>query len=276
MTSIIIPAHNEESVIERCLHPLLDISADEKFEIIVVCNGCTDKTADKVAQLSENFVCIETEKASKSNALNLGDEAATSFPRFYVDADVCISAEAISAVSSALDKRYLAAAPEVKMNLDDSSWLVKAYYDVWLSLPYCRAGMIGAGVYALSEKGRNRFKVFPDVIADDGYVRRLFNESERGVVRGCYSTVSAPKHIAGLIKIKTRSQLGRYELEDKYPAITNNEEKDYLSAIKDIVLNPVLWLKAIVYLAINLIVRVRASLQAKRNISIWERDHSSR
>ena len=41
-------------------------------------------------------------------------------------------------------------------------------------LPYVREGMIGVGVYALSEKGPERFAEFPDVIADDGYVRMLF------------------------------------------------------------------------------------------------------
>ena len=39
--------------------------------------------------------------------------------------------------------------------------------------------MIGVGVYALSEEGRRRFDEFPEVIADDGYVRMLFSGTER-------------------------------------------------------------------------------------------------
>lgn len=46
------------------------------------------------------------------------------------------------------------------VNLDGASWAVRAYYDIWLSLPYCRSGMIRAGVYALSAAGRARFGDF--------------------------------------------------------------------------------------------------------------------
>ena len=46
--SVIIPAHNEEKYIRRCIHSIK--KADERFkgntEIIVVCNRCTDRTAE--------------------------------------------------------------------------------------------------------------------------------------------------------------------------------------------------------------------------------------
>ena len=64
------------------------------------------------------------------------------------------------------------------IDLRGSSLAVRAYYRIWLRLPYVREGMIGVGVYALSEEGRRRFGEFPEVIADDGYVRMLFS-SER-------------------------------------------------------------------------------------------------
>lgn len=43
--SVIVPAHNEEQVIGRLLEQLLD-DPDGGLEIWVVCNGCTDRTAD--------------------------------------------------------------------------------------------------------------------------------------------------------------------------------------------------------------------------------------
>jgi len=276
MTSIIIPAHNEEKIIERCLCPLKYYVENNELEIIVVCNGCTDQTAKRVSRTSDKIICIETDIASKANALNIGDEAAHFFPRFYLDADISISTEVISAVIKTLEDGYMAASPEAEMNLTDSSWIVKAYYDVWLSLPYCRAGMIGAGVYALSVEGRSRFKKFPDIISDDGYVRCLFNESERGAVRGYYSIVTAPEKLSGLVKIKTRSRLGRYELEEKFPEIITNEEKDYLGAMKELVLNVKMWPKIVVYIIINYITKARAMWQKKNNMFTWERDNSSR
>lgn len=276
MTSIIIPAHNEEKVIERCLRPLIYSVENDELEVIVVCNGCTDQTAKIVSRTSDKIICIETDIASKANALNIGDEAAHFFPRFYLDADISISMEVISAVMKALEDGYMAASPEAEMNLADSSWIVKAYYDVWLSLPYCRAGMIGAGVYALSVEGRSRFKMFPDIIADDGYVRCLFNESERGAVRGYYSMVTAPGKLSDLVKIKTRSRLGRYELEEKYPGLMTNEEKDYLGAMKELVQNVRMWPKIFIYIVVNYITRARAMWQKKNNTLAWERDDSSR
>lgn len=162
------------------------------------------------------------------------------------------------------------------MDLSDSTWPVKAYYDVWLSLPYCKAGMVGTGVYALSEQGRNRFDQFPDLIADDGYVRCLYNEAERGVTHGHYSVVTAPRNITGLLKIKTRSRLGRYQLKEKYPENMKNEEKDYRGAMKPLILDIRSWPKIFLYLIINIVTRLRASWQMKNNMSTWERDESSR
>jgi glycosyltransferase involved in cell wall biosynthesis len=276
MTSIIIPAHNEENVIEACLQAFVGMAEHGEFEVIVVCNGCSDKTADIVRGLSRSFTCIETDKASKTNALNIGDEIARSFPRFYIDADVVLQRETVLAVSRILENGYLAAAPEVKMNLKGSTVFVKAFYDILFSLPYVRAGMIGAGVYALSRKGRDRFTRFPEIIADDGFVRCLFNESERGLARGYYSIVNAPKNLAALIKIKTRSRLGRYELEKKYPEIITNEEKDYRGAIRDLIFEVKLWPKILVYLLVNIITRIRATKQMKYGFTHWERDDSSR
>jgi hypothetical protein len=39
--------------------------------------------------------------------------------------------------------------------------------------------MIGVGSYGLSASGRSRFAEFPDVIADDGFVRLQFRAGER-------------------------------------------------------------------------------------------------
>ena len=45
MTTVIIPAHNEESEIARCLDALRPSDRPAELQVIVVCNGCTDGTA---------------------------------------------------------------------------------------------------------------------------------------------------------------------------------------------------------------------------------------
>ncbi len=274
--SIIIPAHNEASSITQCLTALIKPDPDYHLQIIVVCNGCQDNTYSIVNALDSTIICLETNIASKSNALNLGDRVAKFYPRIYLDADVVLSIEAVKALCLTLsNKNYLATSSRVNMDLLSSSWFVRAFYEIWLDLPYCKAGMIGSGVYALSEKGRQRFDEFPNIIADDGYVRCLFTEAERPL-SDCYSTVTAPKDLISLIKITTRSRLGRYELKERFPHLLNNETKDYKGAIIELFGNFKLWAKIIVYVGVNIITRIRANYQYNRKITQWERDESSR
>lgn len=278
MISIIIPAHNEETVIAAALKELMAGVVSGEFEVIVVCNGCTDKTAEIVASFGAAVKCIETPVPSKANALNLGDSEASGFPRIYQDADVVLSFEATRQISQVLqDSKFLAVAPVMRMDFRNASWIVRSYYEVWQQLPYIQEGMIGTGVYALSEEGRKRFDTFPEIIADDGYIRALFKTNERTSVASCYSLVRAPADLVNLLKIKTRSRLGRYELKKKFPELQGNEEKNYCNATLGLLSQIYLWPKLPVYLYVNL----KARFQAKEYVRIqgftgWERDESSR
>ncbi|MDO5850196.1 MAG: glycosyltransferase [Methanobacteriaceae archaeon] len=70
--SIIIPAHNEEFVIEKTIRSILNmdykISGKDNFELIVVNDGSNDRTADILAGLSDEFdnLKIMTRKAPKA------------------------------------------------------------------------------------------------------------------------------------------------------------------------------------------------------------------
>ena len=162
------------------------------------------------------------------------------------------------------------------MDLRHASWAVRSYYDIWQRLPYVREGMIGCGVYALSEQGRKRFSEFPDIIADDGYVRALFKGHERTVVPKCWSLVRAPRNLTGLLKIKVRSRRGRYELARAFPELLANEQKNYGSAVLPLLTSITLWPKLAVYLSVNLCARLLARKGQQRGNDHWERDESSR
>jgi len=79
VASIIIPAHNEESVIERCLSTLLRGTRQGEFEVIVVANNCNDRTVE-LASNFEGVKVLDIEPGGKSLALNAGDAEATVFP----------------------------------------------------------------------------------------------------------------------------------------------------------------------------------------------------
>lgn len=278
--SVIVPAFNEATVIRRCLEALTDGAEPGEVDVVVACNGCSDDTAAVARAFGGPVRVVETHEASKIAALNLGDAAARHYPRFYVDADVVLDVTSLRRMAALLaDGRALAASPRMEMDLSHAGWAVRAFYRVWNLLPYTREGMIGVGSYGLSHAGRERFEAFPDVIADDGYVRLLFRAGERVSVPGAQVRVVAPKGLDDLIRIKTRSRLGGYELRDRYPDLTRAEQssKSYGGALGAVAARPWLWPHAMVYLYVNMVARRRAARQLRsRETYVWERDHSSR
>jgi glycosyltransferase involved in cell wall biosynthesis len=282
MISIVIPAYNEEAVIGRCLKSLTgDGSAEPgELEIVVACNGCHDKTARIAREFGAPVRVLETDISSKSAALNLADRAATSFPRIYVDADIILSLDSVRRLAGVLDdKGVLAAAPAVGPGFPEGTgWVVRAYYQFWMALPYIQEGMMAAGVYAVSREGRKRFAEFPAIIADDGYVRLHFTSEERVEVAAARSIVSAPAKLRDLILIKTRSRLGIYQLQARFPELYAREAKSkgYGRAFRAILKQPTLWPCAIPYVCVNLLSRYRAQKQLRVNRYVWERDNSSR
>jgi glycosyltransferase involved in cell wall biosynthesis len=282
MTSVIIPAHDEEGVIGSTLTTLLHGSEDDgagDLDIVVVCNGCTDGTAGIAASFGPTVTVLEIEEASKVAALNAGDEVAGGYPRIYLDADIAFDGRSAFGVAEALRRPgALAAEPHVVIDTRRSSLVVRAYYAVSQALHGQVPGDLGGGVYALSEAGRMRFGRFPDVIADDGYARAHFGRGEISRVAGTRSVVTAPAGAADLVNIKTRSRLGTLELERRYPELWagKRDTTDTLGTkIRRVPLR--LWPYAPVYLVIQLLARRRARRRVEDLASYrWQRDESSR
>ena len=116
--SVVIPAHDEEAAIGRCLSSLLEGAPPGELEVLVVCNGCGDRTAEVARQSAPDATVLEIPIASKVAALNAGDESATYFPRFYVDADVELTYQALVSVARALtEEGVCCAAPKPLFDL---------------------------------------------------------------------------------------------------------------------------------------------------------------
>lgn len=278
MISVIIPAHNEANVIRRCLEALTRGAEPGELDIVVVCNGCSDDTASIAQSVGGAVRVIETDVASKPQALNLGDREVSGFPRFYVDADIILPIDSVRKVATVLeDGGGLAAAPGMDINLTRRSWLIRAYYRVWLQLPYSHTGMIGSGVYALSQAGRARFDRFPDIIADDGYVRLLFKTHERLTVSSCQFVITPPKTLGELVAIKTRGQLGNIELWNSYPDLATHNQNNIGSDLIALVVKPKWWPALVVYLYVKTLTRLKANWRYRFGKQRkWERDDSSR
>jgi glycosyltransferase involved in cell wall biosynthesis len=290
MISIVIPAHNEAGVIARCLRGLLDGAkpTDPAMEIAVVANGCTDDTA-AIARSFEGregarVEVIETSVASKSHALNLGDKAVSGFPRFFIDADVAMPRASVLEVARVLWEgqrpaatALLAAAPRMEVDLSCASWFVRAFYKVWLKLPYLKEGMIGSGAYAVSEAGRRRFGGFPPITADDAFVRLQFSAAERVTVASCTFTITPPRTLAGVVKIKTRGHFGNFELRKRYPNLFAKNETQHGGALLGLARNPLNWPALAVYAYVRVVSRLLSYRRYRfGDHKHWERDDSSR
>ncbi len=278
MATVIVPAHNEASVIEDCLNSIVNQAGVD--HIIVPCNGCTDNTVDIVRSKFPQVVCLDIAKPSKTNALNVAEKKAQelgiTYPIFYIDADTQISENCISHITKVMQKNELfLTAPTPIIDTQHSSWLVKTYYTVWTSLPYIREGVIATCSFIVSEAGRKRFDEFADVIGDDGFIRCHFKNSEISNIDGAEIYIRAPKDIFSLIKIKTRARLGNMELiaRKKCPI---QEAKHYGNVMRKRLLSRQFFPTA-TYIAIALFIRVRANRQFKKLSSYkWEKDTSSR
>lgn len=102
--SIIIPAYNEESYIEKTLQSLKKQDY-QNIEIIVVDNDSNDSTA-KIAKKYTNSVISFNKKFGASAARNFGVKKSTGYYLAFLDADSCLSPNAISNSKKILDEGY--------------------------------------------------------------------------------------------------------------------------------------------------------------------------
>jgi glycosyltransferase involved in cell wall biosynthesis len=274
--SVVIPAHDEAAVIERCLAALNDGGAGRPLEVIVACNGCTDDTPARARRAMPSATVLELPDASKIAALDAGDAAASAFPRFYVDADVELTGADLALVADALDRGpALCAAPRPSFEIDGRPWAVRAFYGVWSRLPYLTEVPVGNGVYAVSAEGRRRFERFPGVVADDLFVQGRFTDAERVVVPTATFTVHPPRTLRGLYHVRVRAHRGKLELQRAGAAPPSTQQRSVRAAL-GLAADPRRMPAVAVYLGVNLAARIAAGRRLRAGVGTWERDDSGR
>lgn len=277
MISIVIPAHDEGLVIARTLEALTTGALPNELDVVVVCNGCTDDTASIARRFGTPVRVIETPIPNKTHALNLGDRAVRAFPRIYVDADVVVTLTTIRALAERLERGgVIAVAPKPYFDLTGCSWPVRAFYDVRCRLPSFGEGIGGSGVYALSEIARRRFGDFPNLIADDTYVRVQFKPEERETLSLVKSTVFVPHTIKDLVAIEARADFGTFELGRLYPELWRNRGESNNTTLVSLFKHPPLWPRLFIYWYVRATARRKAKIHIRTNTFAWERDRTSR
>ncbi len=104
MISIIIPACNEENYLEATINSIKSQNFKD-YEIIVVCDGCTDNT-DKMAEKLADKVVILKERKGPATAKNEGVKLSKYNKLIFLDADTKITFGVLEEVSNALNKKF--------------------------------------------------------------------------------------------------------------------------------------------------------------------------
>ena len=275
--SIIIPAHNEAKVILRCLRSIFRNAYPGEFEILVVCNGCIDDTADIVRRSFPSVRVIETSVASKVVALNLGNAAVSRYPRIYLDADLVVTTVDLRELLRPLQTgKALAACGRMDIDTSRSNFFVKSFYKVWLLNSYLENGKFG-GLFAVSRDGQKRICPFSEVTNDDEMVRRSFRPSDRAFVEACSFRMTAPRTLRGLIRIRTRATRGNVQINKLGLENTDGSFWRRFGRFAFRVSGkPSVWVGLPIYLLISLFIRGKVAFANTDSTAKWERDDSSR
>jgi glycosyltransferase involved in cell wall biosynthesis len=275
--SVVIPAHDEASVIGRCLDALFEGLGPGRLDVVVVCNGCADDTAARARSSGHPVRVLELPAAAKPAALREGDAAALAFPRIYLDADVVLPGAAARVLLERLRADAVAGRPPIRYDSIGASAPVRSYYRARSRVPAVLGSLWGAGVYGLSAEGRSRFGEFPDVVGDDLWVDRLFDRGEVEIVDCAPVVVTVPRRTRDLMLLLRRTYRGKAE---RAPDPEESGQATMPSTLRDLgrlAAGPGGALDAVTYGAFaagaRLLLAVAGGAAAAGG---WERDESSR
>lgn len=112
--SIIIPAHNEEKYLPATVESIFRQSWKD-YEVIIVVNGCTDKTEEIAKSLKkENITVLSLPKANVSRARNHGAAKAAGSILLFLDADTQLTEQALQRIQEQFTVEYAVATTKVK------------------------------------------------------------------------------------------------------------------------------------------------------------------
>lgn len=277
LASIVIPAHDEERGIGRLLSGLVSPDRPGEFQVVVVCNGCTDATAQVAAGFGPDVQVVELAEPSKRAAQRVGDATVTAYPRLFVDADVELSATAARRLADAVrDGPVLAAAPARTVPRDGVSLPVRWFYDVWERLPNVQSALYGRGVVALSEAGNERVRALPALMGDDLVMSEAFAPAEKAVVDGAQVVVHPPKRLRDLYRRRVRAATGNAQADReglRGPGASTSP-KALLAVMRA---EPATILRMPVFVGVSLAAGFGARRAVRRgDFDTWRRDESSR
>lgn len=276
MPSIIIPAHNEESSIERTLRSVLSDAVDD-LEVVVVVNASTDSTAAIARSVDPSIRVLETKTPGKCHALNLGEATLSSFPRVFLDADIELLPGSLSKLLNSCGPDRPIVSPIPRFDLSEATIGMRLFYRAQRFNPYFGQGAPnGSGCFVLTEDARARWAAFPEIVADDGFVQGQFKPEQRTTVSGAEAIVQPPRDVRSMITVRTRVRRGSYELAQRFPELTVNHVRQGGGIFKRLLIRPWEWPAMAVYGYVRIMERIIARRHIAAGETGWGRDESGR
>lgn len=167
LISIVIPACNEEMVIEQCIKNFVK-QTYKNLELIIVCHNCTDRTypiaemtAKTITEIKVKIIDFKTKEAGKGLALNKGLELATGELFSYFDADARTNEQFFENTIKYMDSGYTCTQSKIVAgNPNDNFWTkIQGYEMLVFAMVFCEgryklglnSGIGGTGVTIKTE-----------------------------------------------------------------------------------------------------------------------------
>lgn len=275
LATIVIPAHNEASGLSRLLPQLLGSAEPGEFRVIVICNGCSDGSADEARKHGADIEVVELARPSKAAALAAGGALAQAYPMAFVDADVALDTESIRALVALVSQPgILAAAPTRRLERSRVSRPACWYYDIWERLPSVKSGLFGRGVIMLSEAGFRRISTLPQFVSDDLAFSESFQPGERSIAGNSVVSVWPARTWRSLVTRRVRVVQGNRELRATGRVSESSTTKvgDLLGIVRA---DPRMSARLLVFLATTVVARM-VERGTRSNRTTWLRDETSR
>lgn len=277
---VVVPARDEQVLLPRCLRALLWDARDLELRIVVAANGCADATPvaarrflPAARELGHELVVLELPRPGKAAALNAASPFTRGCPVVFLDADTVLVPGTLRALAQALGAwaPALLAAPSPLL-VRPRTPTARSYAAVWRTLPAVASDVIGAGCYAVNAAGRARWSAFPDVVADDAYVRSRFAREERRVGSGAF-LLELPER-RELVRVLSRWRRGNAQLRERFgveadPSAALRRNAAHLAA------RPALWRHVPAFAALTAASRLRRP-RPRGAGAAWERADSVR
>lgn len=138
--SVIIPAHNEEKYIKRCIDSIKSAEAfsNKKAEIIVVCNRCTDNT-EAIAK-SNNAIVVKNDVRCIAAVRNAGIKQASGDVIVTIDSDNQMTQGTLKEIDELLSSgKYIGGGAPIRFE--------RYSFPLWLNDILCRFGFFITGLY---------------------------------------------------------------------------------------------------------------------------------